>query len=208
MKVKVLPVLYVSLIAAAVCLGGISSNRAGANRQPVPLPGLRAEDLNSLNSILFELAAEKHAIHSSRGEKMILTLHEGRGVRKFTDGKWTVLSLPIAETQAEVGLCCYVRQYNSFVENQGDEMVREKRYQEAAELYRLLVHFDRCGGLWRETLEKKLGLLLKISDNTDVENNQAEFEALCLRTASHMNLARSHMMAPTVVSNLFEVNLP
>ncbi|MFO1511322.1 MAG: hypothetical protein U1F83_00145 [Verrucomicrobiota bacterium] len=173
----------------------------------VPLPGPRSEDLDSLNSVLFALAAERYAVVKSHGESWILTTHTGSQVLKVTDGSRTIVSIPIPDPADQVGLCCYVKQFNSFVENEADALVLGGQYKDGETLFRLLLRFDSCGGLWRENLQKKLNILQRVIGNSNPTNELKEFESLCVKVNSHLKLARIQEMRATVVTNLLETQL-
>lgn len=134
------------------------------------------EAINSFSRLLADLAAERYS--SSSNESVILTLHEGKLIEKYTDGKYTIVSLPIFQSSDRTALCVYVENYNAFHLATADKAVGVGRYSEAKELYEVLLHFTRCSDLTKEILEKRLPLLKKLEVGEENENNLKKFREL------------------------------
>jgi len=197
-------VILIGISAIGVKLG----SGGQAERKSVPLPGPQAEHLSSLNRLLFELAAERHSMHVKRMENWIFTFHNGREVKKFSNRNFIVISLPAESEESKVGLCTYIRQSNALTESVLEKRTREGSYAEAREFYELLLHFDRCGGITRETIQKKLDCVSRIIRNEDTAVNKMRYSELCIQLAAHWNLAQIETLEPVAVTNLLSVDLP
>lgn len=207
MKKNVSTILWAVCILAGFCFINLRGDSKRITGESVPLPGPRSEDLDSLNRVLFALAAERYAIVKGRGENWILSTHSGSQVLKVTDGSQTIVSLPILDPEDQIGLCCYVKQFNSLVVNEADALVLSGHQKEGEKLFTLLLRFDSCGGLWRENLQKKLDLLQRFTGNSNSAKDLKEFESLCEKVTSRLKLARIQEMRATVTTNLLETQL-
>jgi hypothetical protein len=78
-------------------------------------------------------------------------------------------------------------------------------YKEAREFYQLILHFDRCGGLARESIEKKLELVEKMEKGEDFDGNRKRFAELHVPVVSHLKLSEGERIRPTVVTNLLQI---
>lgn len=187
----------------------VSSSGISDGTRSVPLPALEVGHLSSLNGMLFELAAERHAVHSKESRIWVFTFHrESSEVEKYSDGKFVVVSLPAEIQENEVGLCTYVRQYNSLTQCTVDAMARRGKFKEALAYYDILLHFDRCGGGAREQALKKRDCLAKIFRNENPEENQRKYFELCIPVAGHLNLSEIQTKKPTTVTNLLTLEIP
>jgi hypothetical protein len=190
---------------------GILRSAEVANRPTGPDDKQKLIDyVNALSRLQFALAAERYAANTNRNETWILTVHEGDSIRMHSDKKYTVLSLPITRSLDRAALCQYVEQYNSGNLHAADHMVKDGKFREAAELYRLLLHFDRCGGLYREMLEKRLPLLERLERGEDVEVNRKAFTefAKFYGVPPFSYFTEIEKTKPLVVTNLLEVRSP
>jgi hypothetical protein len=164
------------------------------------------DEVNSIGSAMFELAGERYAANEKRQVVWIMTLHDPRWtasfeVLKITDGKITVVALPIMGQNAETGLRRYVDHYNSYNIKAADLMVKAAKYDEAYQLYRLLLRHD-SGSSFADEIRLRLGLLEKIKSGEDLQKNLAQFLALYTNLSPSF-LVGLHSVEPTVVTNLF-----
>jgi hypothetical protein len=180
---------------------------------PIPHSSARTitnmvKELNSDASALFELAGERFAANEKRGRTWLLTLHDASksfGVLKYTDGRLTVVALPVMTPDDEAGLRRYVDHYNSHNVRSADLKVKTGKYQQARELYTLLLHFDPHGSL-ADGLTQRLSFLKKIEKGEDVEQNVEHL--MSLSTDLRLSfLAGMDDTPPVRVQNLLEVNL-
>jgi hypothetical protein len=166
------------------------------------------KDLNSDASALFELAGERFAANEKKGRTWILTLHDASksfGVLKYTDGKITVVALPVLTADDEAGLRRYVDHYNSHNVRSADLKVKAGRYQQARELYTLLLQFDPHGSLG-DGLRRRLFFLKKIENGDEVEQNVEHL--MSLSTDLRLSVLAGMDDTPSVrVQNLLEVNV-
>jgi hypothetical protein len=166
-------------------------------------------EIASLSGFLYELAAERYAAHSNRNETWFLTVHQGRNLRKWTDGRFTLLSLPALDKRDRIAKCRYAAQYNAFNLQAADRLVKAGKYAEAEELYCLVLYFDRCGDdIMREQTNTKLTVLEKLKKGEDRESNLKRFEELCDELAPLVDFSQVEKLAPTVVTNIMTVRLP
>jgi hypothetical protein len=203
---KLVLVLIVSVAAGATHLR--APQKTDAEQQTDLLRKLKyLEEVNqSLSVMLFELAAERYA--QSTNKWRIFTAHRGGTVRQFTDGKYTVISLPFRERSDEIAVCRYAGLYNSFTQDSADLLVTKAgNYKEAEEVFRLLLHFSR-DGIGNEGLASRLKLLEKLQKAEDRHATLAEFGKLYIGVGAHWNLADIDRAKPTLVTNLSEVHLP
>lgn len=137
-------------------------------------------EASSLGQIMYELAAERHTDNADRGEMWIMTVHRGTTIRKYSDGRFTVVSLPIVHPDVRIGLCRYAAQYNALNVVDADRLVMNGRYEDARRIYNLVLHFDRCGdSILKEQTGKKLELLKRLEATGADESLKGEFARLC-----------------------------
>ena len=195
----------------------ISPRTMGQERQATTMAGPdpltrtitnMVKELNSDASALFELAGERFAANEKRGRTWILALHDASnsfGVLKYTDGKITVVALPVMTPDAETGLRRYVEHYNSYNVRSADLKVKAGRYQEARQLYTLLLHFDPHGSL-AGGLKRRLSFLKKIEKGDDVEQNVAYLMGLSTDLSPSF-LAGMEDKPPVMVYNVLKVDV-
>ena len=168
-------------------------------------------EVNSLSRLLFELAAERYVVNSNRSDVCIITMHNGRTIRKYNDGTYTIISLPVVEPSDRIALCRYAEQYNCFSVYSADLNTTKGNYREAIVLYRLLLHFDNCRGLFRERLETRLSLAEKLNRGEDLESNLRKFKELIeldKEPSPRTDYSRIDKLKPTIVTNLLQIRLP
>ena len=165
------------------------------------------KELDSAASALFQLAGERFAANEKSHAVWIMTLHDASKsfeVLKYTDGRTTVVALPVVVPDDEFGLRRYVDAYNGYNLKSADLDVKSGRYKEAREMYSLLLHFDPP--VWRaEGLRRRLAYLERIEKGEDVQKNLREFMGL-FTNLSPSFLAGLEAVRPAVVTNLIEVN--
>jgi hypothetical protein len=163
---------------------------------------------NSAASGLFDLAGERFAAVEKRHEVWVMTLHsanESLGVIKYTDGKITVVALPVINPKDETGLRRYVDAYNRYNLRSADLKVKQGRYSEAQEMYTVLSHFDPRGSL-AEGVSRRLQLLERIESGKDKERDLKEFMDLYTDWGPSF-MAGMDDAAPVAVKNLLEVRI-
>jgi hypothetical protein len=166
------------------------------------------KELNSAGSALFDLAGERFAAVEKRREVWIMALHsadESFHVLKYTDGKVTVVALPVVGPDDELGLRKYVDHYNRFNIKSADLAVKDRRYKDAREIYTLLQHFNPRSAL-TEGVKRRLVLLEQIEKGEDTERKLKEFADLFTDVGPSF-LAGMDDSSPVRVTNLLEINL-
>ena len=137
-----------------------------------------------------------------------MSLHsadESFHVLKYTDGKKTVVALPVVGPNDEAGLRRYVDHYNSFNIKRADLAVKAGRYKAAREIYRLLQHFNPQSPL-ADGVTRRLSLLDRIERGQDTEKNLREFMDLFTDLGPSF-LAGLEDVSPVRVNNLLEIKL-
>ena len=164
------------------------------------------DEIIGLSRVIYELAAERFAANTNGNQKWVLTSHPGRMIRRYTDRKYTVVSLPIVEPRDEIAIRRYCTHYNAFSERAADLKVEAGHYSEARELFQLLHHFDR--GDRKDDYGRKLKLLDKLEKKEDAELNLKQFMELSRDLVLGIDFSQIDKVNPTVVTNLLDVRLP
>jgi hypothetical protein len=155
--------------------------------------------------LLANLAAERYAAHSNRNETWVLTVHDGISVRKYTDGRYTVLSLPVSKADARGAICGYVNQYNSFNLKAADNLIVLGKYSEAMQLCRLIEHFGCRGSHANEEAKKRVVYLTALEEGKDRTAILNELRALYVDYRSPNDFARIDQSMPITVTNLLDI---
>jgi hypothetical protein len=167
------------------------------------------DEINSLSRLLFQLAAERYAATSNRSENWIFTVHEGRTVRKFSDGRFVLVSLPLFQPTDTIAVRRYAAHYNAFNIQFADRLAKAGNYKKARELYELVRHFDPTGvDFTRDQLDKKLAYLRKLENREDTTKNLKELLALSEEIGPLVDFTMIDKLAPTTVTNLTSIRLP
>ena len=137
---------------AIACRAADTNPPASENREPpdeptTPQNDARLAELIAENkasaAAVIDLAVERFKLNQERGENWILTLQDADiEVRKYTDGKFTVVALPLDVSGVNAGLCRFVFAYNHMVIRAADQKVQAGALQEAETTYRLLLKHD------------------------------------------------------------------
>ncbi len=162
-------------------------------------------EINSLGAMLFELANERFQEDRKANRKYLMSAHWQKPSLTFTDGEFTVISLPYVE-HTEYGVRLYCNHYNSFIEYEADSAVKEGRYPEAEKRLRLLRHFGN-EELW-PTYDQKLELIKTIRNNNKEDPAFAKYMEMSNPPYSVLQLSSLRKQQPTPVTNLLEVILP
>jgi hypothetical protein len=196
--------------AALIIVCGLSQSHADPLSPATNVVRFDARELlkenSSLESVLFQLAAERFTANQKRHKTWIMTLHDGSttfDVIKYTDGKTTVIALPVLDPNDEYGLRRYVDHYNRLNIKAADLEVKAGEYREAHQLYRLLLHHDPRSSL-AEGIRLRLQYLERIEAGHDVQTNLSEFVKLYTDIAPGFLLGVEDTK-PVLVTNLFQV---
>lgn len=173
----------------------------------VDVPRQAVNEINSLNRLLYALAAERYAANSNRNQTWIMTVHEGGWLGKFTDGRYTVVSLPTLEPSDRIAVCRYAGQYNAFNLQSADAKAQAGKYHEARELYELTLRFDPCGGPLREEMEQKLACLRRLEKGEEPDKNLKRLRELHVDYTTGLDLVRIETAPVRVVRDLKELQL-
>lgn len=165
------------------------------------------DENQSLSRVLAELAAERYSFHSNRNEVWIFTIHQGSKPRKYTDKKYTVVSLPLDNLTHESALTRYVDLYNRHNEKAADALVKAGNYSEAREIFGLLLHYNRSG-VGKAELIRRLTLLDKLDKGEEMQDNLRKFMDLFVDSAAHLGFADIETIPPIVVTNLLLPHIP
>jgi hypothetical protein len=129
--------------------------------------------------LLANLAGERYHAWTNSNSNLILvlTVHRGGRIQKWSDGRYLVVSLP-AIVEGDYGILrAYADTFNGFETEAMNKAVRQGRYGRVAEFYRVLLHFrppdeeDFATALFKRRLE----LLEKLAAGQNVETNLREF---------------------------------
>jgi len=82
------------------------------------------ENVNDFASLTFDLARERYLADRKSGKRRVFTVHKGDRILSFTDGKSTVIALPILPPYKYTALANYCAHYNAWVEWQADQDVK------------------------------------------------------------------------------------
>jgi hypothetical protein len=200
--------LLIFVAAGAALLGAQSAETEPIFQLPQEIDKLVAyhlSEINSLGAMLFELASQRFDEDRKANRKYLMSAHWQKPSLTFTDGEFTVISLPYVE-HTEYGVRLYCNHYNSFVEYEADSAVNEGRYSEAEKRLRLLRHFGN-EELWR-TYDQKLDLLKMIHHNSKEDGAFVKYMELSNPPYSVLQLSSVRKQQPTPVTNLLEVILP
>jgi hypothetical protein len=199
-------------ILGFVFLVGAARSALGQDQKSPPASAPKdylLAEISSLSGLLYELAAERFAANSNRNETWILTVHHGTMIRRFNDGKFTLLSLPIRQPTDRIAMCRYTAQYNAFNLQAADRLVKAGKYKEAEEIYRLVLHFERCGDeIMKEQVEKKLAFVDKLKKGDHPDLNLRTFMELCDELGTLVDFTQVEKLSPTIVTNILSVRLP
>lgn len=125
-------------------------------------------------STLFHLAGERFAAHEQRGETWIFSTHAPTyPLRKFTDGRFTVVSVP-TNGYTGAGFELYAAHYNDFVLHKADLLALGGQYEDALVVYQLVLQYDSAG-VAAPYLRKRIALIEQL---TRGHNQKASKKAL------------------------------
>jgi hypothetical protein len=161
-------------------------------------------DCQSYASVLYELAFAKHVSDHQTGLRNILTVHNGREIRKYGDGEVIVISLPAWNDQDRSGLCLFAEHYNLLNIQAADEMVLRGNTREARKLYQLLAHFDRRGNFTNE-LADRLSLLARLEGVEPAVDALQKFRELYSEYSSRLVVSGVDTVEPLNVTNLLSL---
>jgi len=211
MKKKYIVLIVVSMLA---CAAAVLQTRS-ATAQPGPSDANTKQELlaliNAFARLSANLAAERYSLHASGTQTCILTAHTGNQIRKFTDGEFLIVSLPIERPDDRGAVCLYADHFNRGHLNAAEKDLAAGKYREMARLYRVLLHFSPCGNLRKELLQGRLPLLEQMEKGRDVEENLRKFRALGINDDglhAPVDYTRIERDPPTVVSNVLALHWP
>jgi hypothetical protein len=166
---------------------------------------LSAEQLNSIGSVLSELAALQWTKEATNAKPIILSLHTNSfEVMKYTDGKYVIVSIPVINPQDTEEFCIYVNDYNQFYINQANSLARSGKYEEAEELYKLVIHFNPWG-MGNDLLSNQLLLLDRLRQQPDVVENRQKFLDSAQDTTNITPWSEVTDAEPKLVTNLMNI---
>jgi len=162
--------------------------------------------INGQNRLLIELASERYSANSNRNEIWILTAHDGDSIRKYTDKKHIVLSLPIVTKEDRIPVRGYAHCYNSMNLRDADFKVKAGKFREAKEVCELVLHFSFWEDeSWKDSMKKRLNLLEKLQKGEDRDENLKKYLQETREYGSFSNLSEVDKTPAEVVPNLLKV---
>ena len=176
-----------------------TTNRLGSSEIPSD-----DQSITALLNVLGNLAAERHSAHHKRNETWILAVHEGNDVRKFTDGKYTLLSLPVLELPERAATYAYVNAYNRYNLQDADSLVLSGNYQEARQIFRLVERFGGSNASITTLARSGLSLLTRIESGREPESARAELMGRVSEVQSRHDYSVAESLQPHMVKNLLE----
>jgi hypothetical protein len=156
-----------------------------------------------LSECIAELAAAMHSSNTKSNKKWVLTAHNGRTSRSYTDGDYTIISLPLFKGTNDYAIRLYCSYYNGFTERTADSWVEAGEYKKARKLYQLLQHFTPWAG--EGIYVPKIALLDKLEKGDNVQANTQKYLAFALETPVKMILSGIENIPPMMVTNLLDV---
>jgi len=157
---------------------------------------------------LHHLASERFAENLNRGEVWIISLTEtvGSEVRKFSDGKFTVVLIPVRPFERE-GICLYAGHYHDRNLALAARWCREGKLTEARTLFRLMLKYS-CEGETQGLCHSGIQMLDEISKGNPSDKLVDEFESSLKKHAgsSAGTLDKLNQTRPVSTNDLF--NLP
>jgi hypothetical protein len=206
MKKTILQCLLVWFMCCAYGSSPLSAQTVTNTQDMIHLPAPVVDLINAQNRLLIDLACERFVANSNRHEVWILTVHEGNEIEIYTDKKYKVLSLPIANPTDRQVLCGYANSYNSRDLELADSKVRTRDYKDAREMYNLLLHFQYWSDAWNSKIQKRLACLGELEKGNDTETAMKRFAELAGESGTFTNLPDVDKKVPTVVKNLLDIH--
>jgi len=195
--------LLTALVLAGVEISAAPPRIKGSNAGP-PADDQRNKYMAHMLNLTGNLAQERFLSNSNRQSVLVFGVHYGKKVRKFTDQKYTVVSLP-AESEEERGIVGgYVDQYNYFNLGLVDSLGEQGKYSEARLLCQLIKHFC-CPGYVYDEADKRLPYLERLANGDDVYLNRAALSNLRVRCGSRHDYSFINAGPAEVVTNLLQV---
>ena len=194
----------VVLIAFFVLNWETARSNVEAVVQTNSVPSLAPEELAGLIELLADLAGERYAANSAKNEKWILTVHDGNRVRKYSDNKYMVLSLPVSKPQSRGAICTYVNQYNSLALREADELALAGKYVAARDYCQLLAHFGCSGSLVNQEAAKRLPILDGLISGNETRDALQDIQRFFTAYQSPHDFSRITRSPPQIVTNLLD----
>jgi hypothetical protein len=209
MKTPLIPALLGLILIQATAQSEDTNNAPAASGEILQAIQPLLDQINAFGSLTYELAAEKHAVNSNHHEIWIITFHKGGSARKYSDGRFTLLSLPVLAEKEKSAICLFATHYNSFNLAVSDELVTAGNYKDARDLLRLTRHFDRCGDAsLSDMVERKLSHLEKLMRGDEPDKNLKDFLELKEEHGTTFELGIPGKVPIVKTNDLFGVCLP
>jgi hypothetical protein len=160
--------------------------------------------LNSYASALFCLATERYTVHEARNQTWIFHVHnssENSKLQKYTDGKFTVVSVPAQDDMEIEGLRLYAYHYNAWVMHKADLLAMDGHYDDSLSLYKLIQRFGDIG-CYSDQLAKKISLVEQLKAGVSVDSNKTALNSM-INNYVHSVCDGLETAQPITVSNLF-----
>jgi hypothetical protein len=184
--------------------------------------------INALGGLLFEFASAQYHRDSARKEKKLMTTHRGQTVKAYTDGKWTVVSIPFSNPTERAANALFCMHYNALVGTAIDAAVDAKSFKDALIFYQLAIQRARMTWTpqrWSEDPisiphylehsiqlaisedEKKFALLEKMSRTGALEKDLQEYQKLCTPLQARYKLEEIDKVKPIGVPDLLSLKI-
>lgn len=166
--------------------------------------------VNACNRLLSDLAVER-SLNFGSNVITVFTSHEGNSIKKYTDGKFMIISLPLIQPSDRAALCVYIENCNALHWRNIDKAVNAGRHAEARKICEVLLHFESCGGAVRDVLEKLLKVIKNLEEGQNVNENLKKYLELKEYYGVPMqriDFAQVEKKQVTIVKNVLDVRLP
>jgi len=119
------------------------------------------EQFNGMAGFLWSLAADRYRTDTNLGRRWILTGHLGADFRGYTDGEYSVISIPFNERKKEATLL-FCNHYNLFVHKEVDKAVQSEKIESAKKVLLILNSLKINGD---DQAERKLKLIKELEQS-------------------------------------------
>ena len=194
----------VLLAAILIAILGVLSRKpaiAGSTQEPTSEMSRPA----AVGRLLCDLAAERYAQNTANGQTWVLTAEVGKHIRKFSDGKTTVLILPIPRPEDREAVVMYLTPYNALTLQAADDLAKAKRYARAEEIYSRLARFNCSGPVFENEIRLRRQYLKQIQRGDHVVEAEKALVDLYKDYTSYTDIPEIATAPTTVVTNLLEV---
>lgn len=204
-----------AVITAMDANGPGTSGPTGETSQPSN-PATRSKDTqfaaliaenNDAFAALVDLAVERFKLNSHLGAHWIMATQDADNeVRKYTDGKFTVVAVPLYGPGENPGLRRFVSAYNQMVIRDADMRVLAGDVKAAEAVYRLLLKHDPSSS-YANGLHTRLQYLEDLKTSGNTERLRKQFQELRPQYDMFSFISDMGLRSAITVTNLLDVDV-